>query len=312
MAMLDISLFGKFSVLSREQALDGFDSCKVQELFSYLLLHRGHSHPREILAGLLWGDSSTAQSKKYLRQALWQLQAALGAQGEPENERRTLLIEPGWVQVNPVADVQLDVASFEQGYALVQKRPGRELDEASARAMQAAVSLYQGDLLEGWYQEWCLYKREQLQNMYLSMLDKLMDYCEAQQHYEEGFDYGARILRHDRASERTHRRLMRLHYLAEDRTAALRQYRQCVGALHEELGVRPARLTITLYEQISADRLADPLSLDTENALASEIATTKLPEVLGRLHQLQEALAEIQRQVRQGIQSAELVLKGRR
>lgn len=94
--------------------------------------------------------------------------------------------------------------------------------------------------------------------MYLVMLDKLMEFCEAQQQYETGLAYGSRILRHDPARERTHRRLMRLHCMSGDRTSALRQYQHCVVALEEELGVRPARPTEALYEQIRADRLDGP------------------------------------------------------
>jgi len=39
--------------------------------------------------------------------------------------------------------------------------------------------------------------------MYLSMLDKLLDHCEAAGEYEAGVAYGELILRHDRARERT-------------------------------------------------------------------------------------------------------------
>lgn len=309
MATLVVGLFGKFSARAGDQALNGFDSCKLQELFSYLLLHRDHSHPRETLAGLLWADTSTAQSKKYLRQALWHLQTALGPH-EAQCQRRTLLIEPGWVQVNTSADLQLDVATFELSFAAVARKPGPELDDESARVLRDAVGLYQGDLLEGWYQDWCLYRREQLQNLHLTMLDKLMGYCEARHQYEEGLSYGARILRYDRASERTHRRLMRLQYLAGDRTAALRQYERCVAALNEELSVRPAKLTVMLYEQIRADYLDEAVHATVENAVTAPIMM--LPEVLGRLRQLQEALGDMQRQVRQSIQSTELALKSRR
>ena len=70
MSQLKISLLGKFSVRRDEGALEGFEGGKVQELFGYLLLNRNRSHPREALANTLWGGSSTAQSKKYLRQAL--------------------------------------------------------------------------------------------------------------------------------------------------------------------------------------------------------------------------------------------------
>ncbi|NIN69138.1 MAG: hypothetical protein GTO63_31510, partial [Anaerolineae bacterium] len=81
----------------------------------------------------------------------------------------------------------------------------------------------------------CLYERERLQNMYLAILDKLVSYSEVQGAYEAGLGYGSRILSYDGARERTHRRLMRLYYLAGDRTAALRQYDSCVEALRREL-----------------------------------------------------------------------------
>src|SRR5256885_11705620 len=91
--------------------------------------------------------------------------------------------------------------------------------------------------------------------MYLTLLDKLLCYCATHQDYETGQAYGALLLRHDRAHERTHRQLMRLHYRAGDRTAALRQYERCRTALSEELDVKPDRRTVTLYEQIRADQL---------------------------------------------------------
>lgn len=309
MSTLSIHLFGKFCVRRDQQVLDGFDARKVQELFCYLLLHRDHSLPRETLAGLLWPDTTTAQSKKSLRQVLWQLQSALGSQHESARDR-VLLVEPDWVQLNSEANLWLDVAIFEQAFTLVQKMSGHELDASKAQVLQNAVQLYQGPLLEGWYNDWCLYERERLQSMYLAMLDKLMGYCEAYQDYETGLLYGMRIMCYDRARERTHRRLMRLHYLNGDRSAALRQYEQCAAALAEELGVGPSKHTIALYEQIQADRL-DELEHPTTSTAAStalEVAAPVLSEVLDHLTQLQGALTDLQNQVQQSIQTVEQAL----
>jgi DNA-binding SARP family transcriptional activator len=261
------------------------------------------------VASLLWGDSSTAQSRKYLRQTLWQLQTAIDPQREPINAR-LLLLEQDWVQLNPEVDLLLDVTVFEQAFALVQRVPDQELDAQGARSLQAAVYLYQGDLLEGWYQDWCLYERERLQGMYLAMLDKLVGYCEAHQDYDAGLDYGTRILRYDRARERTHRRLMRLHYLAGRRTAALRQYERCVAALDEELGVRPAKHTVALYQQIRVDQLDGFAFALVGATTALEPTTVTLLQVLGRLKQLQATLTSAQRQVQQDIQAVELALNG--
>src|ERR1700730_16885633 len=127
MSTLSIQLFGKFCVRRNERLLEGLDARKVQELFCYLLLHRDHSLPREGLASLLWPETNTIQSKKNLRQALWQLQSALGSQTEPINER-VLLVEPEWVHLNLEANFWLDVVVFEQTFDLIQKIPGQKLD----------------------------------------------------------------------------------------------------------------------------------------------------------------------------------------
>src|SRR6266480_358896 len=258
MVKLRLQLLGKFSARRNERILDGFEARKIQELFCYLLLHRDHSLPRETLASILWPETTTTQSKKNLRQALWQLQSALGSQNEPANNR-ILLVEPDWVQLNSEANLWLDVAIFEQVFHLVQKIPDQELDNSKAQLLEDTVYLYQGPLLEGWYQDWCLLERERLQSMYLTMLDKLMSYCEVHHDYETGLLYGMRIMCYDRARERTHRRMMRLYYLLGDRAEALRQYERCAAALEEELGIHPSKNTTAIYRQIQADRLDETI-----------------------------------------------------
>jgi DNA-binding SARP family transcriptional activator len=290
-------LFGKFSVQRETQSVRGLDSSKEQELLSYLLVRRDRPHSRETLASLLWGDSSTEKSKKYLRQALWHLQAGLETDDLPGPQ--ILLVEHDWVQLNLQSELWLDVAAFEQAFAATQGIPGKQLDKPGAARLKDAVQLYTGDLLDGCYQDWCLFERERLQNMYLSMLDKLMGYCEQHQDFEAGQSYGSTILRYDRASERTYRRLMHLQYLAGDRTGALRQYGRCVTALQEELGVKPERRTRAVYEYIRAD---EP---DRVRPDESAPPATTLPEVLGRLKRLHLVLTAVQKRVQRDIKAVE-------
>jgi len=307
MSTLSVQLFGKFCVRRDKQALEGFDARKVQELFCYLLLQREHSLPRETLASLLWPDTTTVLSKKSLRQALWQLQSALSSHNEPDHDR-ALLVEPEWIQLNPQANLWLDVAVFEQAFTLFQKIPGQELDASKAQVLHHAVQLYQGPLLEGWYHDWCLYERERLQSMYLTMLDKLMGYCEVHHDYETGLLYGMRIMCYDRARERTHRRMMRLYYLLGDRAEALRQYERCAAALEEELGISPSKSTTAIYRQIQADQLDEPASTSVEVETSPEIPTPQLLEVLGHLAHLESSLTELQDEVQQSIQMVHLAL----
>lgn len=304
MSLLRCHLFGKFSVQRDDQYVRGLEASKGQELLSYLLIGRNRCHPRETLANLLWSDSSTERSKKYLRQALWHLQVAL--ESDKSSGQQVLTVEHDWVQLNLRSEVWLDVAMFEQALTTTQSTPGGQLDSSSAQLLKSAVALYKGDLLDGWYQDWCLFERERLQNLYLTLLDKLMAYSQKHGEYEAGFDYGLRILRYDRARERTHRQLMYLRSMAGDRTGALRQYGRCVAALKEELGVEPERRTRALYERIRTDRLSHGEQFEVPPNTTS---TTPLPEALSKLKKLQLLLTAVHKRIQRDIQEVEQELR---
>lgn len=299
----EFSLFGKFQARFGVEALTESYTPKVQELLCYLLLHRDRSHPRESLAELLSANSSTAQSKKNLRQVLWQLQTLLNSHLRPPAVP-ILLADSEWVNLNAAADLWIDVAVFEQAFSQVKGMSGEACAAAQVLALRNAVELYHGDLLEGWYQDWCLYERERLQSIYLAMLDKLMSYDEAHAAYDTAIVYGSLALQRDQARERTHRRLMRLYYLADDRAAALRQYDQCKSALRQELGVQPSKKTTELYRQIQADQLEE--SAPVARSPSKELHVQK---ALGYLHQLQTDLAATERRVQQAVKDLEHVLE---
>jgi DNA-binding SARP family transcriptional activator len=312
MTQLQVSLFGRFQVRYNVQVIEQFSTHRTaQELFSYLLIHRHHSHQREVLAELLWGEWDTDRPGRCLRKALWQLRTLLNSVTDALDEE-ILLVEPDWIGLNPDADLWTDVSAFEAGFDQIQALPDGPIGAQSATAVRTAVDLYHGGLQEVGYRDWYLYERERFQHMYLLMLEKLMEHAEASRHYEEGVIYGMRILVCERAHERTHRKLMRLHCRAGDRTSALRQYERCVHALREELDVGPSRQTVTLYKQICADEPAaysGAASPDVSDLEAIRSASPgSLLALLECMRQMQRALSATQEQVSRGIQDLEVTL----
>lgn len=305
MATLRITLFGKFNATRVGTPLVGLEARKTQELLCYLLLYRHRLHAREVLAGQFWGDYPTAQAKKYLRQALWHLQSAFDA-AEPE-QCSVLAVEPEWVQIRADADLWVDVGEFEAAFTLAQTHDSASLDAATLSRLQQAAELYQDDLLVGWYQDWCLYERERLQNMFLTLLDVLINHCEQGREFALGLKYGERLLHVDHAHERTHRRMMRMLYLLGDRTAALRQYERCVKALKQELDVEPTERTQELYKEVAADHVIQ-VPAPTRNLPDHRAPQFFLPSVLERLKQLQLHLSGIQIQVQRDIEAVEKAL----
>lgn len=306
MATLKVSLFGKFNIAYGEKETYPVRARKVQELFIYLLVFRNQPQLREAVSEALWSDEPEATSRKNLRQTLWHLQSTFK---EFDNSSRLeLLIEDGWIHISLPTDFWLDTAEFEQVYSLVKNKRARELSREDFEAMQYAVNLYRGELLQGWYQDWCVFERERFQMMNLTLLDKLVQYCEIHHQYDAGLSFGWQILRHDHAYERAHRQIMRLYALSGDRTQALHQYQRCINALHTELGVEPSTKTQRLYDQIRSDTMASQL-VDLEKSVPkTDGAAPPYEDMLKRLEQLSIALRKMETQVQQELTALENLL----
>ena len=157
--MLQIRVLGQFDV-----RLDGkrvtISSRAGQSLFAYLALTAGTSHRRERLAGIFWPDTSDENARKYLRQELWRIRRALSAQ--PTEEAEYLLADELTLRFNLDADYWLDAAVLE--------KPDRD-----TQSLISGVSLYQGELLPGFYEDWILIERERLQSLFETKIGQLIE-----------------------------------------------------------------------------------------------------------------------------------------
>lgn len=309
MSSWKVTLFRKFNVECDGKKIFGIEARKVQELLSYLLIFRNHPQSRELLSETLWNNNSSEHSKKYLRQTLWRLQSALRLGGNVSEP--VLLLDQDWIQFNLTNDFWLDIAEFENTFDFLNGKKTAELSTLDYDLLKHAVGIYKGDLLEGWYQDWCIFERERYQTMQLTLLDMLVQYCEIHKDYEAGLKYAWQILRFDRAYERAHRQMMRLYFLSGNRTQALYQYDRCVEALQSELGVEPSERTKRLYEQIRSDAFT-PLGLAVQKAISGlDEADPALNNVLGQIEQFAVTLKNIEAQIHQELVALEKVLSDR-
>lgn len=307
--MLRVRLFGNLRIQDDDRKFESLQSNRARELFCYLLLHREHPHARETLAGRFWADCDKDQSRKYLRQALWQVHQSTGVSGSGR-KARLFSVDSEFVGWDEQAEVWVDVFCFESAFASLRQTDSGRLSQENADELRRAVALYEGDLMEGCYQDWCLFHRERLQNNYLTMLEKLMDYSELHHDYEEGLSFGERLLNRDKVRERSYIRVMRLQCLAGDRVGAIRQFHRCVAALQEELGVKPSRKTIETYEQICADRL-DTAPAPPKGPSATHVDSPTTSSLTTGLQELRSQLLSLQRHVQDQIQSIDAMLGSR-
>jgi len=244
--MYEIRLFGSPSILRDGIDLQASLPEQASAILCYLLLNRERSLHRDIVAVHFWEDASQDKARKALRTALWRIRSTL----EDEDSPPILLAESDYVSFNTDIDYWLDAEAFtlliEQAQAF--EKEGRE--DESIPVLEEAVGLYRADLLEGWTDEWLLYQRVHLESLYLTALMDLMSFHSRKQEYQKSLQYGMRILNNDSLLESVHRHMMRLHYWAGNRPAAVRQYQQCRDYLDREMGIEPMEETRLLYEYI--------------------------------------------------------------
>jgi DNA-binding SARP family transcriptional activator len=300
---LRVHLFGHFSVERGGYRLAGLEARRLQEVFSYLLLHRHRLCSREILATLFWPESSTEQSKRNLRQVLWQLQAALQTE-QATNAECILQVTADWLQINPNANIWLDVAFFEQAYNDTKHIAGRDLDTTQVQLLREATAFHSEILLCNNYEDWCLRERQRLLRLCITMLEKLMEYSITHHDYDAALRYGSRILDYDHICETAHQQLMRLYYFLGKRIEALKQYRQYETALLEELGAAPSKSTRDLYQYIFLDQCGSETDPEATHKNVLEYSSL-LAHFMHDFQQIQQIQNQAQAQIDFRIQKIE-------
>ena len=89
------------------------------------------------------------------------------------NVSEVLMVDHDWLSLNPCSNLWTDVADFERAFSAAEGIPGRQLDAEKALLLKDAVTLYNDDLLPGYYQDWILFERERLQPPRESRADSL-------------------------------------------------------------------------------------------------------------------------------------------
>jgi len=228
---LDVSLLGRFSLRTADGREIRLVGRHAQALFTLLALTR-RPRTREAIATDLWPESLVAATGP-LRQALYQLRAALAAAGLDlevvlESDAETLGLRPEAIR-------GLDVAAFDAC-----------LDDLDCSA-ERAVNIYGGDLAEGLGHDCFAAERERLADRFEDALAVV-----ARQRLDAGDVDGARIaaerlIARDPLREEAHEVLIAAHGLTGSRSQVIRQYRRLCEVLARELEEAPLPETDASY-----------------------------------------------------------------
>jgi DNA-binding SARP family transcriptional activator len=274
MAQVALYMFGppRFEIDNQPATID---TRKALALFVYLAVTR-RPHTRDALSGLLWPDYDQTHARATLRRTLSPLHRLLG-EGYLSIEREMLALQPG-------VALWTDVDEFEEMLARCQTH-GHDVSAVCAECLPLlarASDLYTDSFLAGFalrdstsFDDWQWAQGERLRRSLASALERLSIGYSASGNFDAALLTARRWLSLDRLHEPAHRLLMSIYAWSGQRSAALQQYRNCVQALDEELGVAPLEATTELYEALRAKQL--PPSPELANGQNVRNGKTRAP-----------------------------------
>ncbi len=231
--MRKINLLGTVRVESSGEDLPRFRSQRTMALLGYVAIER-RPLTRSHLAALFWPDDTLESGKEKLRRELYNL-----AQMLPDCWQTDRLK----VHFVPSEETAVDLDTI------------RQFEQEGN--WEAAADRLRGDFLEGLaleenfeFETWLLGERERWRQQTASILTRATDELEHRGSYRRALRYAQHLLQVMPWREETHRHVMRLLALSDQRSTALKQFEICRQLLWDELGVKPSTETLTLYERI--------------------------------------------------------------
>ncbi len=247
--MLTIQLLGTPRVLWDDQPLT-ITRKKSRALVYYLAAHDKPLTREQILA-VFWPDSDRASAQQVLRTTLHGLRQALGA--ALVTDENTLSLAP---------DTDIDVRMFEANLQRPISSLHAQHPTSNIHSLTSTLQLYRDDFLTGFalsdsaeFDDWLTAQQEHYRRLAIRGFIALADLHEQQQDYQAALAALDRALAFDPLQEDVQRSALRVHYLAGDRTGAIRRYESLRKLLDEEMGVPPMAETRALYDEIIRDQL---------------------------------------------------------
>ncbi len=241
--MLRITLFGTPQITLDGHSLSEYITGRKLSLLVYLIT-TGRPHNRDVLADLLWSNTTNRRARKHLRDTLPTLRRYLN---------KYVISQGDTIAFNRKAPYWLDVEVF-NSYA------NADIIRSNSDMLHEILDLYQDDFLRGFhvrnapiFEEWLVQKREQLQKQMIEGLFFLANYYFSEKKYKSALSINTNLLMLEPWREDAHRLQMKLLMEDGQRQAALEQYDTCRKILLEEYDLEPLFETKELYEQIKYD-----------------------------------------------------------
>jgi len=242
------SALGPLEVHVAGRRVPRWTSLKARAVFQYLLIHQDRPIRRDVLMSLQWPDHSHNSARNNLNVALYSLRNTLEGLS---HGAQPVLYRDGCYSLNPELTWWIDRNEFLAAVDDAQQAHRERRPEQVIGAYRKAIGLYRGPLFEeDGDGEWYLPEQRRLQDLYGQALEGIAEIHFRLGELADAQRFGQLALGHDPCSESSHRLLMRCYASQHQQQLVGRQYRVCVAALRDELGVTPSDETVKLFRAL--------------------------------------------------------------
>lgn len=240
-----IHCFGKFEV---RKSVDGrlikWRTAKVEELFAYLLYHRGTIVRKGEIIDNLWPECDPKIADGNLHTSVYQLKKTLKDNGV---DIAVKFIGGGYV-LEPGQAVDYDVAEFE---AFITK--GETLNNENIGEFEKMTTFYRGDYLRGGDYLWCMAERARLQKYFSDLAKQAARYYMHTGSCGKAEQLMLRSVEYVPYDEDAYELLLKICSLQGDRPGMMKYYETIQTTLNQELGIEPRPSLKRLYERLIND-----------------------------------------------------------
>jgi two-component system LytT family response regulator len=214
---------------------------KGQELFAYLLHHRGQLVRKSMLHEVLWPDLDIKKATSLLYTTIYQIRQSLKHAG--------IVIPIHSISVGEgysldAARVRLESEEWEQSLDALE-----EITEERFPEHQRVLDMYRGDYLSDYDYLWAESERQRLRMLWLHHAQQLAQAYSQRGLWNEAVQVYRRIQEDHPLVEDSYFALMKLYDRLQQRIAVEEQYQRLTQILKYELDIEPDELITRWYEQ---------------------------------------------------------------
>jgi two-component system, LytTR family, response regulator len=222
-------------------ALLHWRTTRAQEIFIYLLQHRGQLVRKSALIDMLWPEFDMDKAYPQLYTAIYHIRKTL----EPFDTRFQITNTTEGYVLN-IEGVQLDIEEWENWFM-----SNPSVSAESIEGHIEMMKLYTGDYLQEYDYWWAEGERQRLKELWLSVSLSMAEWYVDQERIDEAILCYFSIQRQHSLEEKAYFSLMKIYALQDNPAQVHRQFSLLCQVLEDEMGEEPSPYIVKWYDEWS-------------------------------------------------------------